>query len=42
MDDFEQEAAVSFGLRPVNSDISVGHPLDSSNGVDPAQPAVVF
>jgi Ca-activated chloride channel family protein len=37
-----QSTAVSFGLRPVNSSVSVGFPLDSSNGVDLEQPAIIF
>jgi Ca-activated chloride channel family protein len=37
-----QTTAVSFGLRPVNSNITVGDPLDASRGVDLDQPAVRF
>jgi Ca-activated chloride channel family protein len=37
-----QGTAVSFGLRPVNDNISVGIPLDGSNGVDLEQPAIIF
>ncbi|MCA9934933.1 MAG: VWA domain-containing protein [Ardenticatenaceae bacterium] len=37
-----QETAVSVGLRPVNSAVSVGAPLDEAHGVDLAQPAIVF
>ncbi len=37
-----QGTAVSFGLRPVNSSVSVGYPLDNSNGVDLEQPAIIF
>jgi Ca-activated chloride channel family protein len=37
-----QATAVSSGLRPVNDNVSIGFPLDSSNGVDLAQPAVIF
>lgn len=37
-----QGTAVSYGLRPVNNNVSVGFPLDSSNGVDLEQPAIIF
>jgi Ca-activated chloride channel family protein len=36
-----QEAALAHGLRPV-SDIPLGPPLDSSNGVDLSQPELIF
>ncbi|MCB9421888.1 MAG: VWA domain-containing protein [Ardenticatenaceae bacterium] len=37
-----QGTAVTYGLRPVNNNVSVGFPLDSSNGIDLEQPAIVF
>jgi Ca-activated chloride channel family protein len=37
-----QETAVSFGLRPVNSNVVVGAPLDASRGVDLSQPIIRF
>jgi Ca-activated chloride channel family protein len=37
-----QTTAVSFGLRPVNADVTVGAPLDASRGVDLSQPAIRF
>ncbi len=40
--DEAQGTAVSVGLRPVNNNITVGFPLDESNGVDLSQPAIIF
>jgi Ca-activated chloride channel family protein len=37
-----QQLAVSYGLRPVNSSVDVGPPLDDSFGVDLDQPEIVF
>jgi Ca-activated chloride channel family protein len=37
-----QQAALANGLRPVNSSVPVGAPLDAAHGVDPAQPKVLF
>jgi Ca-activated chloride channel homolog len=37
-----QREALANGLRPVNSSIPPGAPLDESRGVDLAQPAIVF
>jgi Ca-activated chloride channel family protein len=37
-----QQLAVSNGLRPVNSGVTIGAPLDAGHGADLAQPAVVF
>ena len=37
-----QTMAVSYGIRPVNANVSVGAPLDSSRGVDLNQPAIIF
>ncbi len=37
-----QTTAVTFGLRPVNTSITVGAPLDVSRGVDLTQPAIRF
>ena len=37
-----QQLALSSGLRPVNSAVTIGSPLDASHGVDLEQPAIVF
>jgi Ca-activated chloride channel homolog len=37
-----QKAALANGLRPANSAVPVGAPIDPAHGVDPAQPKVVF
>ncbi|MBU1879607.1 MAG: VWA domain-containing protein, partial [Chloroflexi bacterium] len=37
-----QQAAVANGLRPVNSSVTVGTPLDAAHGIDLAQPEIVF
>jgi Ca-activated chloride channel family protein len=37
-----QELALNAGLRPVNEAVTVGAPLDESNGVDLEQPELVF
>jgi Ca-activated chloride channel family protein len=37
-----QEMALSAGLRPVNSAVPFGPPLDADHGVDPAQPEILF
>jgi Ca-activated chloride channel family protein len=37
-----QQLAVSYGLRPVNSSVDIGPPLDDSFGVDLDQPEIVF
>jgi Ca-activated chloride channel family protein len=37
-----QQAALANGLRPVNSAVSIGAPLDAAHGVDPAQPKIIF
>ena len=37
-----QKAALADGLRPVNSDVAIGAPLDAAHGVDPAQIKVIF
>jgi Ca-activated chloride channel family protein len=40
--DEAQQLAVASGLRPVNSAVQIGAPLDAAHGVDLDQPAVVF
>lgn len=42
LDEAAQESAVAYGLRPVNSAVTVGPPLDQSRGVDLEQPQTVF
>lgn len=42
LDETAQESAVAHGLRPVNSAVTVGPPLDESRGVDLEQPQTVF
>ena len=42
MGDAGQETAVSNGLRPVNSNITIGSPLDEAHGVDLTQPVNIF
>lgn len=37
-----QENALQKGLRPVNSEVALGEPLDQAHGVDLEQPAVIF
>jgi Ca-activated chloride channel family protein len=37
-----QQAALAHGLRPVNSAVPLGAPLDSSRGVDVSQPETIF
>lgn len=37
-----QQVALARGLRPANDSVPLGPPLDASNGVDPAQPEIVF
>lgn len=37
-----QQLAVSYGLRPVDSNVDIGPPLDDSFGVDLNQPEIVF
>ena len=37
-----QTTALSAGLRPVNTTVPIGSPLDSANGVNPEQPEIVF
>jgi Ca-activated chloride channel family protein len=37
-----QELALAAGLRPVNSAVVVGSPLDEAHGVDPSQPEIIF
>ncbi len=37
-----QELAVSYGLRPTDTEVELKAPLDPSYGVDLAQPAVIF
>lgn len=37
-----QKSALASGLRPVNSAVPLGSPLDDAHGVDTAQPAAIF
>ena len=37
-----QVEALANGLRPVNTAVPLDFPLNASNGVDPAQPTIVF
>jgi Ca-activated chloride channel family protein len=37
-----QEEALAAGLRPVNSTVAIGSPLDEAHGVDPSQPEIIF
>ncbi len=37
-----QQAALANGLRPVNSQVTLGSPLDTTHGADPTQPKVIF
>jgi Ca-activated chloride channel family protein len=37
-----QKAALANGLRPVNSAVPIGAPLDAAHGVDPARTKVIF
>jgi Ca-activated chloride channel family protein len=37
-----QQAALSYGLRPVSSAVPLGPPLDPSNGIDTSQPQIIF
>ena len=38
----QQSYALSAGFRPANSDIPTSSPIDSTHGVDPAQPGMIF
>lgn len=42
MDEPAQAAALAAGLRPINSNVPLGAPLDDAHGVDWSQPEVVF
>ncbi len=42
MGDAGQETAVFNGLRPVNSNVIIGSPLDEAHGVDLTQPVNIF
>ncbi len=42
LDEPAQAVALSTGLRPVNSAVPIGPPLDAANGVDPTQPEIIF
>ena len=37
-----QEKVLEFGFRPGNPDVSLGAPIDASNGLDPAQPQTLL
>lgn len=37
-----QTLALANGLRPVNTAVAIGAPIDAAHGVDPSQPEVVF
>jgi Ca-activated chloride channel family protein len=37
-----QQLAVSSGLRPVNTQVAIGAPLDAAHGVDLTQPKIAF
>ncbi|GMQ78624.1 MAG: VWA domain-containing protein [Anaerolineae bacterium] len=37
-----QQLAVSYGLRPVNSNVSIVSPLDEAHGVDLSEPMTIF
>jgi Ca-activated chloride channel family protein len=42
LDDEAQQLAVTYGLRPVNQNVTIGPPLDESHGVDLEEPQIVF
>jgi Ca-activated chloride channel family protein len=42
LSDAGQETAVSFALRPVNENVTIGPPLTEASGVDLNQPEIVF
>lgn len=37
-----QQLAVTYGLRPVSDQVTIGAPLDTAHGVDLSQPQVIF
>ena len=37
-----QQRALAAGLRPVNTAVPIGSPIDEAHGVDPTQPEVIF
>ncbi len=42
LDEASQLTALATGLRPVNTAVPVGPPLEPANGVNPEQPEIVF